>query len=116
MTTKEKIPTGRRERKRKAKIAQILNVAMDLVVKGGLESLTIHAIARELDWAVGATYRYFDSKDAIFVALQAQAISEYRQHCLSALEEFQQSQQKDHLDHWCQTCSLTVSYSLKPLL
>ena len=43
MTMKEKVPPiGRRERKRKAKIAKILKVAMDLVVKGGLDALTIH--------------------------------------------------------------------------
>ncbi|MCA9520950.1 MAG: helix-turn-helix transcriptional regulator [Myxococcales bacterium] len=50
---------------------------MQLLVDEGLEALTTHRLARELDWAVGALYRYFESKDALFAALVQDVIESY---------------------------------------
>ena len=64
----------RRQRKRQARQAQMLDAAMKIVVNKGLDALTIARLARSLDAAVGAIYRYFPSKAALLVALQIQAI------------------------------------------
>lgn len=86
------VEPSRRERKRMLKTRLILDTALQLVVEGGIDALTIHAIARQLDWAVGATYRYFPSKDALFTALQCRVISEYRQDLFHLLERYEETQ------------------------
>lgn len=67
----------RRQRNRILKTQQILDTAMQLLVDEGLEALTTHRLARELNWAVGALYRYFESKDALFAALVQDVIESY---------------------------------------
>ncbi|MEL6182651.1 MAG: TetR family transcriptional regulator, partial [Myxococcota bacterium] len=64
----------RRELKRKARREEMLHAAMSIVVNEGVSALTIARLARELDAAVGALYRYFESKQALITALQRQAI------------------------------------------
>lgn len=64
----------RRQRKRAARKDAILKTAMDLVMEGGLEGLTIHRLARELDYTPGALYRYFPSKGAVLAELQRESL------------------------------------------
>jgi AcrR family transcriptional regulator len=49
-------------------------MAFDLVIEGGLEALTIHRLARELDYTPGALYRYFPSKGAVLAELQRHSL------------------------------------------
>lgn len=77
-TTEEK-PLTRRERKRIAKKATMLETAMSIIVEGGMEALTIARLAERLDAAVGALYRYFPGKQALIVALQHQCLEEYNE-------------------------------------
>jgi AcrR family transcriptional regulator len=88
---------SRRERTRKAKIQSILDTAMALVVKGGIEGLTIHGIARKLDWAVGALYRYFASKDALLAELQCRVINEYHDAMKQTLTRYDADHPNDPL-------------------
>ena len=67
----------RRERSRLRKTELILTTALDMVADNGLAGLTIQGLARALDWAPGALYRYFPSKDALFSALQQRVINRY---------------------------------------
>ena len=64
----------RRQRKRAARKDAILQMALKLVIEGGLEGLTIHRLARELDYTPGALYRYFPSKGAVLAELQRHSI------------------------------------------
>ena len=65
-----------RARRRRARLAAILDAAMGLLVSEGLDGLTIQRLAQAVDYTPGALYRYFDSKDAIIVALQVKAFKE----------------------------------------
>ena len=67
---------GRRERKRQARIESIVDMAMVMLAEGGLDALTTHALAKRLDIAVGALYRYFPSKGAIIAALERRVVAE----------------------------------------
>ena len=67
----------RRLRAREEKTTAILDAAMALVERDGVEGLTIQKLARRLDRAVGALYRYFPSKDALFVGLQRRVVGAY---------------------------------------
>jgi AcrR family transcriptional regulator len=88
---------SRRDRARKAKMQSILDTAMALVVTGGIEGLTIHGIARELDWAVGALYRYFESKDALLAELQCRVITEYHDAMKRTLSRYDADHPDDAL-------------------
>ena len=59
-----KEPT-RRERRRQETIERILDAAMRLMAEQGYEAFTIARLAGDLNYAVGALYRYFKGKDAI---------------------------------------------------
>ncbi len=66
----------RRARKRLARSEEILDMGMELLSEGGLDALTIHALAKRLDVAVGALYRYFPSKGALIGALERRVVAE----------------------------------------
>ena len=51
---------------------------MRLIAERGFDGLTMQQLARELDYAPAALYRYFDSKDELVALLQARAIAELR--------------------------------------
>ena len=66
-------PTGRaanRQRKRQ----EYIDTAIRIVLNGGLEALTMQALAREMGAAVGTAYTYFASKSALVAELQVLAI------------------------------------------
>lgn len=49
---------------------EILAVALDLAVAGGLDNLTLHGLAAEMGRSVAALYRYYPSKEAVVRELQ----------------------------------------------
>ena len=57
-------------RKQRARRAAILDTAMHLVARRGIDGLTLQAIAEALDYSVGALYRYFPSKGVLVAELQ----------------------------------------------
>jgi AcrR family transcriptional regulator len=65
---------SRAERRRAATSERILDAAMGLSLTEGLDALTMQRLARAVDCAVGAVYRYFDSKDAVIAGLQQRAL------------------------------------------
>ncbi|MAC25021.1 MAG: hypothetical protein CMN31_20835 [Sandaracinus sp.] len=70
-----KEPT-RRERRRQETIERILDAAMRLMAEQGYEAFTIARLAGDLNYAVGALYRYFKGKDAILAALQLRVVDQ----------------------------------------
>jgi len=67
-----------RQRRRQQKVRRILDTAESIVLHDGLDGLTIHALARALDYTPGALYRYFESKQGILAALNSRAVQSYR--------------------------------------
>jgi AcrR family transcriptional regulator len=66
----ESAPRSGRARRREESAARILEGAQRILEEGGMEALTMQRLAAELGFTVGATYRYFASKDEIVAALQ----------------------------------------------
>jgi AcrR family transcriptional regulator len=62
-------PTPRTVRREKT-LERILDAAETILGAEGMAALTMQRLASELGYTVGATYRYFDSKEAIVAALQ----------------------------------------------
>lgn len=52
---------------------------MDIIASEGIDAFTIVRLATTLDISVGGLYRWFDSKEAIIVALQERAIGEFHE-------------------------------------
>ncbi len=59
-----------RQRRRDATTERILGAAAKILEEEGLEALTMQRLAAETGFTVGATYRYFASKDEIIASLQ----------------------------------------------
>ena len=66
--TADEAPSPRAER-RAATTSRIEDAAFELLLDGGLEGLKVAKVAERLDYAVGALYRYFPSKEALMLAL-----------------------------------------------
>lgn len=64
------MPTPRQRRKARNRDA-ILDVTAALIVRKGLENVSLREIARRADYTPAALYRYFEGKAAIFQALHA---------------------------------------------
>lgn len=78
---------NRRQRHRDKKRQSILETALALTLKHGLEGLTMPRLATELDCAVGALYRYFPSKQALIASMQIQILGVFAEQ----LEQRQQA-------------------------
>jgi len=70
-------PMGIREERRAERQNAVLETATSLVRDAGFQAVTMSAIAERMDASVGGLYRYFPTKEAIFVALQIQAIEAF---------------------------------------
>src|SRR6185437_7299596 len=62
-------PRTARERVREAMSAEILAVARRHVAEQGAAALSLRSVARDLEMAPSALYRYFDGRDALLSAL-----------------------------------------------
>src|SRR5580704_10948225 len=58
-----------RERVRDEMTAEILAVAREHLAREGAAALSLRSIARDLELAPSALYRYFDGRDALITAL-----------------------------------------------
>ena len=61
-------PRTARERVREEMTAEILAVARRHVAREGVAALSLRSIARDLEMAPSALYRYFDGRDALLSA------------------------------------------------
>ena len=68
---------SRREITRQRKVENICMHALQLIEEEGLDGLTIGHLAKRMDWAMGALYRYFPSKDALFLELQSRVVNDH---------------------------------------
>jgi AcrR family transcriptional regulator len=68
------VNTSPRARRRLKKLDEILSIATNMALEGGLEAVTIHGLAKKLDYTPGALYRYFPSKAALLAALHVRLI------------------------------------------
>ncbi len=66
-----------RARRREANIQRILDTAMQIVIDEGFNALSVHRLARELDYTPGALYRYFRSKDLLIATLTRQVLEHF---------------------------------------
>lgn len=62
-------PDGRRARRRRETIEEILDIADDVMAEVGVNGLTLSEVARRLGVRPPSIYRYFDSLMAIYDAL-----------------------------------------------
>jgi AcrR family transcriptional regulator len=71
-----------RERKARERLARretILAAAAQVFARHGVEGATVDMVARQAEVAVGTIYRYFFSRDDLFVSLMAERIGKLRE-------------------------------------
>lgn len=71
--------TPRQRRKAKSKNT-ILDAAAELIIRKGIENVSLRDIARKADYSPAALYRYFDGKDALLRSLLARENEALLQH------------------------------------
>lgn len=71
-------PEERRQRNRRETIAAILSVSRDIMRQEGVGALTLNEIARRVGMSAPSLYHYFDSKMAVYEAVFAQGMRQYR--------------------------------------
>lgn len=69
----------RRERLRTATVAEIKDLARQLLTTGGPQSISLRAIARDMGMTAPAIYRYFPSLDALILELTEDLYEELRE-------------------------------------
>ena len=69
---------SRRERLRAETVTEIKSAARRLLVAGGPTAISLRAIARDLGMTAPALYRYFDSLDALVLAIVADLFEDLR--------------------------------------
>jgi AcrR family transcriptional regulator len=67
------------QRRSRARVERILAAARDLLAEGGVDALTMRALAARTGIPVGTVYRYFSNRDEIIAA--------YLDHELEAIEQ-----------------------------
>ena len=67
----------RRERRRQARIDELLDEGIQLVAEEGLDALTVARLAARMDWTKGAMYRYFRGKDELVASLNARVLDRW---------------------------------------
>jgi len=82
VTESPRPPSARRQ----ARLAEWIDAALALLSEGGLEGVTIKALASQVGKSVGALYRYFPSKDALLAAMQDRVLSALRSDIEAALQ------------------------------
>ncbi|MCB9562910.1 MAG: TetR/AcrR family transcriptional regulator [Kofleriaceae bacterium] len=71
-------PRTPRAKRRDASLQRILDEAMALVARDGLDGLSMARLAQAADYTPGALYRYFDSKDALLSRLVERILGDIR--------------------------------------
>jgi AcrR family transcriptional regulator len=71
VTTPEPCEPGLRERKKRARRAQLVDAAQSLVLEHGFDAVTVEAISAEAGVSTRTFFNYFDSKDDAVLGLEA---------------------------------------------
>jgi AcrR family transcriptional regulator len=66
----------RREQQRAQTLAEIKKLAMAQVAAGGVDTLSLNAIAKEMAMSGAAIYRYFDSREQLLATLAVDAYTD----------------------------------------
>jgi AcrR family transcriptional regulator len=93
-------PRTARERVREEMTAEILAVARQHVAREGAAALSLRSIARELEMAPSALYRYFDGRDALLSALILTAYESLAEEAERAADEAARRSGDSDTERW----------------
>jgi AcrR family transcriptional regulator len=79
--------TQRRRREKAARRQQILDAARKLLFAKGLSRTSVNQIARTAELSIGTVYFYFENKEDIFAALQAEGLAILHREVLAACRQ-----------------------------
>jgi AcrR family transcriptional regulator len=80
-------PVSRRERLRQLTIDEIKMIAREQIRDSGAHEVSLRAVARQMGMTAPALYRYFDSYEALMLALAEDAGEDLKAFMLAALEQ-----------------------------
>lgn len=105
------IDASPRSRRRARTSASILEAARACAASGGIDGLTLHAVADRLDLSAAALYRYFPNKGALLAAVNAEILREQRLRLEAAVGRAALVGQPDPLTRLLVAVEATVALS-----
>lgn len=81
----------RTSKRREARTETILDAAMLLLGRDGVDGLTLQAVAAELGLVTTALYRYFPSKNALLAALQRRTVTALHARLRALLDDLERA-------------------------
>lgn len=82
------------ERKKEQKRKVILDVTEKLIAEKGISKITMENVAKEADLATGTLYLYFNNKESLFAAVNAQINKEINQAIKQKMDLYQTGSEK----------------------
>ena len=79
---------ARRKTRRQARMEEILQTALGLLSKHGLEGFRLDALAQAMGFSTAALYKYVPSRDALVVAVQQRALVELHETLAASIAEY----------------------------
>lgn len=76
----------RRQRRWESRRKELLDAAIALVARDGLDAFSLSRLAAELDIAVGGIYRYFRARDGLLAELLIEVVADLRARLFAAGE------------------------------
>lgn len=70
------VPMDRREREKQRKCLELLAIAERVFALRGFHGASMEEIAKEAEYATGALYRYFESKEVMYVGILERKLEE----------------------------------------
>lgn len=97
-----------RQARAKQKVELILEAAIRLLDKGGLDRLTTNAVAETAGVSIGTLYQYFPNKEAILDALADREMAALSERVLAALRDLSAVSPQDRIGRIVR--AVTASY------
>jgi AcrR family transcriptional regulator len=94
-----KTESTRRERLFAATQAELSEAARELLVQGGVEAVTVRAVAERVGMTAPAIYRYFESREALLARVCVDLYSQLGAHLYAVRDEKQGASAADRLAH-----------------
>lgn len=104
-----------RARRRAKTIGRIVDASLRIVTEDGFDSLTMSRLADELDYAAGALYRYFSSKDALLLAVQLEVLQRLAQEMQAWGETLDVEGESDEVASLARVLVHTQAYATLPV-
>ncbi|NTV90864.1 MAG: TetR/AcrR family transcriptional regulator [Clostridiales bacterium] len=93
---------ARSEQQKGIRLAQIANSALELYKEQPYDEITLSSIAEKLDFSRANLYKYFSSKEEIFLMILGTDIKEWGEDVANTMSGFETLTRQEFAHHWAE--------------